>query len=193
MPVAVKPVIDTSDLRRAGKLVREIDPRIRSQLIKDAKADMTPFAEEILSKIPTRPPLSGMGHTGRTGWAPPKYSLHVTPGGGRGSLARIEVYSKSPFGPGFKIADLVGTRNRGERVRRAHVREVRGKLVQVKGHPTKSGDVLIQRMSSRYPLSANGKGGRFVWAGAMDARPQLIARLIVRLDEYAERIERGAL
>lgn len=193
MPVAVKPVIDTSDLRRAAKLVREIDPKIRTQLIRDAKEDMTRFAEEILSKIPPGPPLPGMGHTGRTGWQPPKYSLHVTPGGGRGSLARIEFYSKSPFGAGFKIADLVGTRNRGAKVRRAHVREVRGKLVNVKAHPTSSGDVLIQRMSSRYPLSANGKGGRFVWAGAMEARPQLIAKLIARLDEYAERIERGAL
>lgn len=193
MPVAVKPVIDTSDLRRASKLVREIDPKIRSALIKDAKADMKPFAENILSKIPTRPPLRGMGHTGRTGWQAPTYSLHVTPGGGRGSLARIEVYSKSPFGAGFKLADLAGTRNRGAKVRRKHVREIRGKLVTVKEHSTRSGDVLIERMSSRYPLSANGKGGRFVWAGAMDARPQLIAKLIQRLDQYAERIERGAL
>lgn len=194
MPVAVKPVVDTADLRRAAKAVKEIDPKIRTQLIRDLKAIMKPYAERILAKIPSQPPLSGMGrHQGRLRWESPTYSLHVTPGGGRGSLGRIEFFSKQPYGAMFKLADLAGTRNRGDRIRREHTRQVGGRRVTVRAHGTTSGDVLIRKLSARYPLSAGGKGGRFVWKEAMQARPELVDLFITELDKYAARIERGGL
>jgi hypothetical protein len=194
MPVNVIPVVDTADLRRAAKQVKEIDPKIRTQLIRDLKGVMKPYADTILSKIPSQAPLSGMGrHQGRLRWEPPTYSLHVTPGGGRGSLGRIEFFSKSPYGAMFKLADLAGTRNRGAGVRREHTRATRRGSVTVRSHSTTSGDVLIQKLSSRYPLSAGGKGGRFVWKEAMQARPELVALFITELDRYAERIENGSL
>jgi hypothetical protein len=194
MPVAVKPVVDTADLRRAAKAVREIDPKIRTQLIRDLKAIMAPFAGRILAKIPAQPPLSGMGrHQGRLRWETPTYSLHVTPGGGKGSLGRIEFYAKQPYGAMFKLADRAGTRNRGTRIRREYTRSINGRRVTVASHGTTSGDVMIQRLSSRYPLSAGGKGGRFVWKNAMEFRPELVDLFITQLDKYAERIERGGL
>ncbi len=194
MPVNVVPVIDTADLRRAGKLVKEIDPKIRTQLIRDLKKVMKPYADTILGKIPTQAPLSGMGrHEGRLRWEAPTYSLHVTPGGGKGSLGRIEFFSKQPYGAMFKLADLAGTRNRGDRVRREHTRATRRGRVTVRSHSTRSGDVLIQKLQSRYPLSAGGKGGRFVWKEAMQARPELVALFITELDNYAARIEKGSL
>jgi hypothetical protein len=194
MPVAVKPVVDTADLRRAAKAVREIDPKIRTQLIRDLKAIMKPYADRILAKIPSKPPLSGMGrHQGRLRWEAPQYSLHATPGGGKGSLGRIEFFSKQPYGAMFKLADLAGTRNRGEKVRREHTRQVGSRRVTVRTHPTRSGDVLIEKLSSRYELSAGGKGGRFVWKEAMEARPELVDLFITQLDKYAADIERGGL
>jgi hypothetical protein len=194
MPVNVVPVVDTADLRRAAKQVKEIDPKIRTQLIRDLKKVMKPYADTILAKIPSQPPLSGMGrHQGRLRWEPPTYSLHVTPGGGKGSLGRIEFFSKQPYGAMFKLADLAGTRNRGEKVRRKHTRSTRSGVVTVREHPTRSGDVLIQKLSAQFPLSAGGKGGRFVWKEAMEARPELVALFITELDKYAERIERGSL
>jgi hypothetical protein len=194
MPVAVKPVVDTADLRRAAKAVKEIDPKIRTQLIRDLKAIMKPFAEGIVAKIPSKPPLSGFGRgEGRLRWEAPTYSMHVTPGGGKGSLGRIEFFAKQPYGAAFKLADRAGTRNRGARVRREHTRNFRGRQVTVKTHPTRSGDVMITKLSSRYALSAGGKGGRFVWKNAMEVRPQLVDLFITQLDKYAERIERGGL
>lgn len=194
MPVAVKPVVDTADLRRAAKAVREIDPKIRTQLIRDLKAVMKPYAERILAKIPSQPPLSGMGrHQGRLRWETPTYSLHVTPGGGKGSLGRIEFFAKQPYGAMFKLADRAGTRNRGQRIRREHTRQAGGRRVTVGAHGTTSGDVLIQKLSARYPLSAGGKGGRFVWAYAMEFRPELVDLFITQLDKYAANIERGGL
>jgi hypothetical protein len=194
MPVNVVPVVDTADLRRAAKQVKEIDPKIRTQLIRDLKAVMKPYAESILARIPSQPPLSGMGrHQGRLRWEPPTYSLHVTPGGGKGSLGRIEFFAKQPYGAMFKLADLAGTRNRGDRVRREHTRSTRNGPVTVKTHSTSSGDVLIQKLSGRFALSAGGKGGRFVWKEAMDARPELVDLFITQLDRYAERIEKGSL
>jgi hypothetical protein len=194
MPVSVVPVVDTADLRRAAKQVKEIDPKIRTQLIRDLKKVMKPYAESILSKIPSQPPLSGMGrHQGRLRWEAPTYSLHVTPGGGRGSLGRIEFFSRQPYGAMFKLADLAGTRNRGDRVRREHTRATRRGRVTVKTHSTRSGDVLIERLQGRFKLSAGGKGGRFVWKEAMELRPELVDLFITELDKYAERIEKGSL
>jgi hypothetical protein len=66
-------------------------------------------------------------------------------------------------------------------------------VVTVKAHGTTSGDVLIQKLSGQYPLSAGGKGGRFVWKEAMEARPELVALFITELDRYAQRIENGSL
>jgi hypothetical protein len=194
MPVSVVPVVDTADLRRAAKQVKEIDPKIRTQLIRDLKKVMKPYAESILSRIPSQPPLSGMGrHEGRLRWETPTYSLHVTPGGGKGSLGRIEFFSKQPYGAMFKLADLAGTRNKGKGVRREHTRATRRGRIAVAAHNTRSGDILIERLQGRFPLSAGGKGGRFVWKEAMEVRPELVDLFITELDKYAERIEKGSL
>jgi hypothetical protein len=35
----------------------------------------------------------------------------VNPGGGRGSLARIEIFGRAPYRAGLKMVDLAGTSN----------------------------------------------------------------------------------
>lgn len=52
-------------------LLRDLDalePGLKKQLVRDAKAIGKPIASVIKSQIPTTAPLSGMTHHGRTGW-----------------------------------------------------------------------------------------------------------------------------
>jgi hypothetical protein len=109
-----------------------------------------------------------------------KASVHVTPGGGRGSLARIEVYS-TPNQAAFKIADLAGTRGKY------------GNGQESKGSPSYlimgQGEDMVSRLADFGLLSAGGKGGRFAWANFMKKRPALVRRVEARLDIYCREIE----
>lgn len=184
----VYPVIDSSKLREVAKRVREIEPQIRKDLVSGLKADLKPYADKIAGDVPGKgsPPLSGFVHQGRIRWGGARASTHVTPGGGRGSVARIEIYGPGETKAAFKLVDRAGTRNAGDRVRRAY-RDSLGRRVPRDGddHPTASGDALIQQLKSRFPLSANGKGGRFAWKGFMKYRPMFIDMTVRALDEYA--------
>jgi hypothetical protein len=182
------PVIDSRKLREAAAAVKEIDPQIRKDLLNNLRADLLPYAEQIANAVPN-PPLSGFSHRGRTGWSRVKASVHVTPGGGKGSVARIEIFGTAKRAA-FKLADLVGTRNRGDRIARAYERSPsrRSRGAYIPEHSTRAGDVLIQRMTQRYPLSASGRGGRFAWSGFMKHRPRFLAAVISRLDVYSQKI-----
>jgi hypothetical protein len=165
----VYPVVDSSVLREAAKRVKEIEPQIRKNLIAGLKNDLKPYAAQIKAGIPGpgNPPLSGFRHSGRTRWGSTMASVYVTPGGGSGSVARIEVYGRGEARAGFKLVDLAGTSNYTE---------------------TRKGEIMNARLQQRYPLSAGGKGGRFAWAGFMKFRPMFVDITIKRLDEYADRI-----
>jgi hypothetical protein len=164
----VYPVVDSSKLREVAKRVREIEPQIRKDMIDGLKADLKPYAEQIKSGIPGvgNPPLSGFKHSGRTRWGSTQVSVYVTPGGGKGSVARIEVFGRGEARAGFKIVDLAGTSNYTE---------------------TRKGEIMNARLAQRFPLSAGGKGGRFAWAGFMKHRPAFLDITVKRLNEYADR------
>jgi hypothetical protein len=167
----LRAVVDSSMLREAAKRVKEIDPEIRKGFIKDLKADLRPYAAQIVSSVPGKgsPPLSGMASSGRLRWGGARASVHVTPGGGRGSLARIEIYGPGETRGGFKMVDLAGTKNNAK---------------------TSQGDAMISNLGRRLPLSASGKGGRFAWRGFMQHRPAFLNKAIERLDQYSDRISR---
>jgi hypothetical protein len=178
------PVVDSSMLRGAAKQVKEIDVEIRKRLIKDLKADLKPTGDAIAKAVPTlgRPDnMRGFGHGGRTAWSPVKASTHVTPGGGKGSLARFEIYT-SPNQAALKIADLAGTKQKY------------GNGMQSKGSPSYlimgQGQDMVSRLTDFGTLSAKGKGGRFVWANFMKQRPMLVNKVAVRLDIYCREIEK---
>ena len=143
-----------------------------------------------MSKIPTEAPLRGFGHGGRTAWSTPAIGVYATPGGGKGSVARLEIYGKGDRKAAFKIADLAGTRKAGKAVRREHTRGTRNGAVTVRPHPTRSGEVLIDRLQRKQPLSAGGKGGRYAWAQFLANRPVLIREVEKILDKYAEIVEK---
>jgi hypothetical protein len=166
------PVIDSSALRLAAKQVKEIDPEIRKRMIKGLKADLAPSGTRIAALVPqlgVPGSVRGFGHKGRTGWGKVKVSTHVTPGGGKGSVARFEIYT-SPNQAALKIADLAGTKSDGF---------------------TPQGRALIENLNEKYPLSAGGKGGRFAWTNFMKERPELVRKVEASLAVYAEQIAKG--
>ena len=167
MPVRV--AIDTDTLRAVNKRLAEIDPDLRKQVGKDIKEAVRPTAARIKARIPQQPPLSGMRHNGRT----VNVSAYATPGGGRGSIARMEVFGRGQYRAGLKIADLAGTRGR-------YVRGERGRK-------------FIDNLDRRYPLSAGGKGGRFAWQNFMKERPFLIEEVVDIINGYVKRFNKKGL
>ena len=191
----VRPTIDSSSLRTLSKALADIDPDLRKRVGKDIKDAVRPTARRILGRVPTAPPLRGMANSGRLGWSKPRVGAYATPGGGRGSIARIELFaSKSDQRAGFKMADLAGTRNAGTGIRRAHSRTLRsGRVVQVRRHATRSGDIMIQRLNQRYPLASGGKAGRFGWQNFMKERPFLIRQVLDIIDGFVATVNRKGL
>jgi len=173
----LKAVVDSSMLREAAKRVKQIDPEIRKGFIRDLKTDLKPYAASIVANIPGKgnPPLSGMDAKRRVGgrtdmaWGGARAGVYVTPGGGRGSLARMEIYGPGNYKAGFKMVDLAGTSSYTN---------------------TEQGRIMNARLQERFPLSEGGKGGRFAWSGFMKYRPVFVQKVIVRLDQYAREINR---
>lgn len=167
----LRATIDSRQLREAAKIVREIDPEIQKGFVRDLKADLKPYAQKIVNDIPGRgtPPLSGMRGTARQSWGTTQASTHVTPGGSRGSLARIEIFGRAPYRAGLKMVDLAGTSNYTA---------------------TPQGFSMNSALQRRFPLSQNGRAGRFVWRGFMKHRPAFVRVVINRLDQYSDEITR---
>lgn len=183
MPARVE--IDSSKLRLIAREVRNIDPMIRKSLIKTLKDDLTPYAKDIAGDVPTlgRPgAMRGFNHTGRTRWGKVSGSAYVTPGGGRGSVARIEIYGRGETRAAFKIADLAGTKQNYRNGLYAKVGTSPWYLINGQGED------MVSRLTDFGKLSANGKGGRFAWAGFMKYREVFLRKTIKRLDEYARQV-----
>jgi hypothetical protein len=180
------PVIDSSALRLAAKQVRDIDPEIRKRLIGGLKSDLAPSGARIAALVPqlgVPGSVRGFGHKGRTSWGNVKASTHVTPGGGRGSVARFEIYT-SPNQAALKIADLAGTKGQ---YGNGNYSKGGNQSYFINGQ----GEDLVSRLTKVAPLSAGGKGGRFVWANFMKERPALIRKVEASLAVYAQEISRA--
>jgi hypothetical protein len=167
------PTIDARELKRALAIMKQFDPELRKFFIRDMKSGLKPIADDIAQQVPKNAPLTGFGtHRGRTSWSPVKASVNVTPAS-RKSLARIEVFGQGAQQAALKITDLAGTR---------------GSFVK-----TRNGRKMIDSLSQRYPLSANGRGGRFVWRAFMENRPQMLHFADKVLTKYSNYINQYIL
>lgn len=192
MPVRVS--VNTDSLRRLNKGLADIDPELRKAVGKDIKSAVRPTASRILSRIPSDAPLSGMRGGGRLAWSKPRVGVYATPGAGRGSIARIEIFGSKPDRRGgFKMADRAGTRSNFSNVRRAHMRQTSRGMVQVRESRTSSGRILAQRLQQRYPLSAGGRGGRFAWQNFMKEKPFLVDQVLEIIDGFVTKVNRRGL
>jgi hypothetical protein len=182
MPIV--PEIDSRKLRLVAARVKQVDPQIRTELIRGLKSLLQPYANDIAKDVPTlgQPKrVRGFGsHRGRTAWSPVKASVFVTPGGGKGSVARMEIFT-SPNQAALKIADLAGTKgqyNNGNYSRGGYVPYL------INGQ----GQDMVSALTDVARLSANGKGGRFVWAGFMKYRPMFLDRTVKAMNDYAAKV-----
>lgn len=191
MPVRVS--VEKPSLRRLNSALKDIDPNLRRQVGKDIKSAVRPTAQRILSRIPTNAPLSGMVNNGRLAWSKPRVGVYATPGGGKGSIARIEIYaSDSKKRAGFKMADRAGTRRQFSGRNRGYVRVTNGRQVTVPPHASRAGQIMTDRLN-RYPLSAGGRGGRFGWQNFMKERPFLIRQVLGIINRYVDTVNRKGL
>jgi hypothetical protein len=104
------------DIRELQKRLKAIEPRLRTELVRDVKRIARPMESDIKSNIPSVAPLSGMGKDrGRLGWGvgvPANKTLiqFRTSAGGKSlttSLVRIKVSS-----PATVLADMAGRSGR---------------------------------------------------------------------------------
>ena len=183
MPIV--PEIDVSKLRLVARKVREIDPEIRKETIKGLKNLLNPYAKNIANDVNSKNVPGRMkgftGHTGRTSWSPVKGSSYVALGGGKGAVARIEIYGSSNRAA-FKIADLAGTKQ-----------EYNDGFLSNKGKPPTyliagQGQAMVSALDKIARLSSGGKGGRFAWSGFIKYRPMFLDDTVKALNGYAEKV-----
>lgn len=105
------------DVRELSRRLKAIEPRLRTELVRDAKKVAKPLETDIKASIPSVAPLSGMAKDkGRLGWgngvSPQKTLIQFRTGGSGGrslttSLVRVKVSS-----PGTVVADMAGRSGR---------------------------------------------------------------------------------
>jgi hypothetical protein len=104
------------DIRELQKRLKAIEPRLRTELVRDVKRIARPLESDIKANIPNIAPLSGMAKDrGRLGWGvgvPANKTLiqFRTSGGGKSlttSLVRVKVSS-----PATVLADMAGRSGR---------------------------------------------------------------------------------
>ncbi len=105
------------DVRELQKRLKAIEPRLRTELMRDVKKVAKPLESDIKASIPSVAPLSGMAKDkGRLGWgngvSPQKTLIQFRTGGSGGkslttSLVRVKVSS-----PGTVLADMAGRSGR---------------------------------------------------------------------------------
>lgn len=68
----------TAQVKGLGETLRDlgkVEPELRRTLNREIRNVLKPLVTDINARIPAAPPLSGMAHNGRTGWANRKTSV----------------------------------------------------------------------------------------------------------------------
>jgi hypothetical protein len=146
----ITPSFEAEGIREAFKHLREVDPQLVKDLRKDLRNKISPFAKQIADAVPARPPLSGFGNPGPTGWAPVKGTVSITPGRSRKTGNHLVSIRITPRGGlrGLYIAELAGSRSGGSVDR---------------------GRRMIDVLNQRFPM--RGRGGRFAYTKFRLLRP----------------------
>ena len=162
----IRPEIDATALKRLTMELKEIDPGLARQMTKDLKSGLLPFASAIQREMPTESPLSGMVHSGRTGWSPAIVKVSATPGSGWGrSIARIVIEGK-PNPAMLKIAEFAGSSNRTKNFG--------------------SGRSLITNLDRKGFNLVKGRGGRFGFAAYYKKQPEMLRIIETIIDDFVK-------
>jgi hypothetical protein len=165
----IRAEIDAIVIKRLTVELKAIDPKLARQLGKDLKSDLLPFASAIQREMPSESPLSGMAHSGRTGWSPALVKVSATPGAGWGrSIARI-VFQGKPLDAGIKIAEFAGSSNYTK--------------------STGPGRSFNRNLDRRFPL-VKGRGGRFGFAAYYRKQAEMLAIIENVIDRYVDMVNK---
>jgi hypothetical protein len=161
----IRPEVDANAIKRLVAELKEIDPGLARQLGKDLKSDLSKFASDIQNEMPPESPLSGMAHSGRTGWSPAIVKISATPGAGWGrSIARVVIEGR-PRPAALKIAEFAGSSRYTK--------------------STGPGRAFVENLEQKYPL-VKGRGGRFGFRAYYQKQPEMLAIIEKVIDRFVK-------
>jgi hypothetical protein len=149
----ITPQVGAEGIRKALAVLKETEPTVLKDMRSDLRGKLSNIAKQTAEAVPTRPPLSGMGNPGPTGWTTVRASISATPGRSRKSGNHLVSIRITPRGKqrGVYIGELAGSRSGGTQAR---------------------GRRLIDVLNSRFPMK--GKGGRFAYNKFRLLRPDAV-------------------
>jgi hypothetical protein len=184
------------EVRQLQRALKNIEPTLRTQLVRDVKAIGKPLQMDIKSAIGQVTPLSGMIGNSRISWGGtrPADSTAIqfrTQAGGKSlttSLLRVKVNS-----PATVLADMAGRSKRyvGSGYRGSgYTREFERNGVSMRRRTTReAGLKFIENLDSKLGKSAS----RFVWPSAEGALPAIRQAVDRRLKEAFDLINRKGI
>jgi hypothetical protein len=159
------------------KILNSIDKQIVKQARKDLKTGAQPVANAVKANIPTKAPLRGMVHNGRTAWQPSGVKVTVKTNFSKKaerkgtSLVSIVAGAQGKNSQGsaaFQIADIAGRKAKGK---------------------TTSGRAMIRK------LNAQAKASRYVYPVAQReipyVRDQLVGTIRKLTKTYNDSLKKG--
>lgn len=172
-------VVGAENLSVVLKELKQLDPNLRKELVAEMKRDVNPIAQDLLSKIPGQPPLSGFAPSvGESPyiWRKPRVSVK-TPFARRAKkpgtfpVVSIQFNDRRP-NAALSILELAGSRNIG----------------RAKAGLTSQGAAMIRNLDRRYPVL---KGlGRFVIPEFKERQSEATSLAVAILDKFARKVNR---
>jgi hypothetical protein len=165
----ITPQVGAEGIRKALAILKETEPTVIKDMRADLRGKLSNIAKQTAAAVPTRPPLSGMGNPGPTGWATVRGSISATPGRSRKTGNHLVSIRITPKGNqrGVYIGELAGSRSGGTQAR---------------------GRRLIDVLNSRFPMK--GRGGRFAYNKFRLLRPDAVRIAIGVLNNTVQKLDK---
>lgn len=175
--------------------LKQIEPKLVTQVRKDLRVAAEPVAASIRSYIPNQPPLRGMRHKGRTSWQPNNVKVTVKTNFSKRAMNReqslVSIWvggKKGTVGAaGLQIADMAG---RVGKVRTSgRTREyTRGTNNKVSHRLNGQGRSMIDYLTGNW-----GRPSRFVWRAAELHRSSVQTSVLESLDKVSKEMNKNLL
>ena len=180
-----------SDLRKLQRVLKEIDPELRKQLLRDAKAVGKEAESLVKPALPTGAPLSGMKTNGAYGWntqeskgkrlAPNKTQVRFrTATGGNTAGGTTSLVSVRVVAPMTVIADIAGRSGswigKGDKGS-GYSKPYRDKYGNIRRHRLNGqGEAMVSGLG--------GRGSRYAWPALEGRKAGLEAKVFQVVEKY---------
>jgi len=172
------------DVKSLVKDLQAVEPNLKKEIVRDAKAVAKPVASSIKSVIPSTAPLSGMRGNGRVSWGAgkPANAVSVRFRTGRSRIRAITplvaIWVVSPM---TAIADVAGKGN--FRRSKPITREYDYKGGKRRHRVSSQGEIMVTKLKS--------KGvNNFVYPAVEQSLPMIQAEVKLVIEQYAAKVNR---